>query len=302
MQNLNNGTDPDHPFEGPQHSEVMQTQNGEWFVTFHTWEWNYGTLARNMCLEPVVWTDDGWWRPKNGKKPSLTNDGPNLPFTPYELQRSDDFSSTTLGPQWFFHAAPDWSGDSWSLSDNPGFLRIKTRDGDVNALSAYQGMPLQRIDLKRFDAETAVTFDARSAGEAAGLILHSTAAFNVMLSLTRTDTGKVIELASFTNATNRTDGAQATRNTIAAVPFHGTSAHLKVSFDGHENAAFSFSTDGCTWQVVGTPISVGLDGQVDLSWRLQAWSGATIGLFAVKAGATADNYADFDSFAIANLD
>ena len=163
-------------------------------------------------------------------------------------------------------------------------------------------MPLQRIDLKRFDAETAVTFDARSAGEAAGLILHSTAAFNVMLSLTRTDTGKVIELASFTNATNRTDGAQATRNTIAAVPFHGTSAHLKVSFDGHENAAFSFSTDGCTWQVVGTPIRVGLDGQVDLSWRLQAWSGATIGLFAVKAGATADNYADFDSFAIANLD
>ena len=109
-------------------------------------------------------------------------------------------------------------------TDNPGFLRIKTRDGDVNALPAYTGMPLQRIDLKRFDAETAVTFDARSAGEAAGLILHSTAAFNVMLSLTRTDSGKVIELASFTNATNRTDGAQATRNTIAAVPFHGTSA------------------------------------------------------------------------------
>ena len=38
MQNLNNGTDPDHPFEGPQHSELIETQNGEWFVTFHTWE------------------------------------------------------------------------------------------------------------------------------------------------------------------------------------------------------------------------------------------------------------------------
>ena len=62
----------------------------------------------------------------------------------------------------------------------------------------------------------------------------------------------------------------------------GTSVHLKVSFDGQENATFSFSADGCTWQVVGTPISVGLDGQVDLSWRLQAWTGATIGLFAVK--------------------
>jgi hypothetical protein len=47
---------------------------------------------------------------------------------------------------------------------------------------------------------------------------------------------------------------------------------------------------------------VGLGGQVDLSWRVQAWSGATIGLFAVKRGATADNHADFDSFTITSHD
>ena len=69
-----------------------------------------------------------------------------------------------------------------------------------------------------------------------------------------------------------------------------------------ENATFSYSTDGCTWQVVGTPVSVGLDGQVDCSLRVQAWTGATIGLFAVKNGATAENYADFDSFTVTNLD
>jgi xylan 1,4-beta-xylosidase len=298
MQNLNKGTDPAHPFEGPQHSELIQTQNGEWFVTFHTWEYNYGTLARNMCLEPVIWTSDGWWRPKNGRKPSLGNAGPNLPYTPYAIRRNDDFSSTTLGPQWFFHAAPDWSGQSWSLSERPSFLRIKTQDGDVNGPAAYRAIPLERIDLKRFDAEAAISFDAESGAEAAGLILHSTLAFNVMLSLTRTTSGKVVELASFTNGASRTDGAQATRNTLAAAPFDGTSAHLKVSFDAKENATFSFSADGSTWQVVGTPISVGLDGQVDLSWRLQAWSGATIGLFAVKRGATVDNYADFDAFTV----
>ena len=302
LQNLNNGADPDHPFEGPQHSELIQTQNGEWFVTFHTWESRYGTLARNMCLEPVIWTDDGWWRPKNGRQPNITNDGPNLPYTPYEIARSDDFSSTTLGPQWFFHTTPDWSGTSWSLSDNPGFLRIKTRDYDVNVFPAYKGTPLQRVDLKRFSAETAVSFDAQSGNEAAGLILHSTVAVNLMWALTRTDAGKVLELASFTNVANRLDGARATRTTIATVPFDGTSVHLKVAFDGMENATFFFSTDGCTWQAVGTPVSVGLDGQVDLSWRVQGWTGATIGLFAVKNGATSDNYADFDSFTVTNLD
>jgi xylan 1,4-beta-xylosidase len=298
LQNLNKGTDPQHPFECPQHSELIQTQNGEWFVTFHTWQYNYGTLARSMCLEPVVWTDDGWWRPKNGKKPSLGNDGPNLPYTPYQIQRSDAFSSPTLGPQWFFHTAPDWSGASWSLTDRPGFLRIKTQDGDVNGVAAYQGIPLQRIDLKRFEAETLVSFDPESGAEAAGLILHSTLAFNATLSLTRTDSGKVVELASFTNAASRTDGAGATRTTIAAVPFDGASVHLKVAFDGTESAAFFFSPDGCTWQPVGTPISVALGGQVDLSWYLNAWTGATIGLYAVKNGATADNHADFDSFTV----
>jgi xylan 1,4-beta-xylosidase len=302
LENLNKGTDPDHPFEGPQHPEPIETQNGDWWVTFHVWQWNYGTLARSMCLEPVTWTDDGWWRPKNGKKPSLGNDGPNLPYTTYAIARSDDFSSTTLGPQWFFHTVPDWSGASWSLSDRPGFLRIKTQDGDVNAAPAYQGIPLQRIDLKHFEATTEVAFDAESGAEAAGLILHSTLAFNVMFGLTRTDAGKVIELASYTNPANRVTGAAATRATLATVPFDGTSAHLKVGFDGAETATFSFSTDGCTWQAVGEPVSVGLGGEVDLSWYLNAWTGATIGLYAVKNGATADNYADFDSFTVTNLE
>ena len=301
LENLNRGTDPTHPFEGPQHSELIQTQNGEWFVTFHTWEWNYGTLAREMCMEPVVWTDDGWWRPKNGKKPSLTNDGPNLPFTPYEIQRSDDFSAATLGPQWFFHTQPDWSGGSWSLTDRPGFLRIKTRNGDVNGAAAYQGMPMQRIDLKQFDAETVVSFDPEDGAEAAGIVLHSTVGFNVMFSLTRTGAGKVIELASYTGA-SRIDGPNATRNRLATKPFDGRSVHLKVSFDGRENATFSFSADGCTWRDMGVPVSVALNGGVDLSWRLQAWSGGTIGLFAVKNGATSDNSADFDSFTVTNHD
>jgi xylan 1,4-beta-xylosidase len=302
MENLNNGSDPDHPLEGPQHPEVIETQNGEWWITFHTWEYHYGTLARNMCLEPVEWTDDGWWRPKNGKQPSLTNIAPKLPYTAYGLQRSDDFSSPQLGLQWFFHTTPDWTGESWSLKDHPGFLRLYTQAGDVNGADAYKSIPLQRIDLKQFEAVTKVTFDAKSGKEAAGLILHATVGYNVMLSLTRTTDGKVVELAYFTNEDSRTDGEGATRTTIETVPFDGTTAHLKVNFDGEENASFSFSADGSTWQVIGAPISVAFDGEVDLSWRLYHWSGAAIGLFAVKRDATADNFADFDSFTVTNQD
>ncbi len=45
-------------------------------------------------------------------------------------------------------------------------------------------------------------------------------------------------------------------------------------------------------------INVGLGGQADRSWRLQAWTGATMGLFAVKRGATVDNHADLGSFTV----
>ena len=110
-----------------------------------------------------------------------------------------------------------------------------------------------------------VSFDPQDGAEAAGIILHSTVAFNVMFSLTRTPDGKVIELASYTGA-NRIDGVGATRNTLATVPFDdalGTSVHLKISFDGMENATFSFSADGCTWQDMGVPVSVALNGDVD---------------------------------------
>ncbi len=85
------------------------------------------------------------------------------------------------------------------------------------ALRPTRACPLQRIDLKQFDAETAVSFDPEDGAEAAGIVLHSTVAFNVMFSLTRTGDGKVIELASYTGA-SRIDGADATRNTLATVP------------------------------------------------------------------------------------
>ena len=46
-----------------------------------------------------------------------------------------------------------------------------------------------------------------------------------------------------------------------------------------------------------------LDGvEVDLSWYLNEWTGATIGLYAVKNGATTDNHADFDSFTVTSYD
>jgi hypothetical protein len=82
--------------------------------------------------------------------------------------------------------------------------------------------------------------------------------------------------------------ARSVRKCPQDVSIHENATALGAADFPRECAGVStFSADGSTWQVrvVGTPISVGLGGQVDLSWRLQAWIGATIGLFAVKTRA-----------------
>ena len=40
---------------------------------------NYTTLGRETALDPVTWTDDGWFLINEGKGPSENQDGPELP-------------------------------------------------------------------------------------------------------------------------------------------------------------------------------------------------------------------------------
>jgi hypothetical protein len=124
--------------QGPGHGEVFQAHNGQWYLTYHAYELSHYSLGRQMCLEPVTWTDDGWWRPVNGRIPSEQNQAPKLKQVAYQMQDSDEFDSAVPGKQWFFHTEPDYSGSIWSLTEKPGNLRIKTSEGD-------QVMPLTEI-------------------------------------------------------------------------------------------------------------------------------------------------------------
>jgi xylan 1,4-beta-xylosidase len=312
--------------QGPGHGEVFDTQNGEWFITYHAYELSHYSLGRQMYMEPVDWTDDGWWRPRNGRIPSEVNQAPALPRVAYQLQDSDDFDSATLGKQWFFHTEPDTSGSAWSLTENPGCLRIKTREGDISSPTVATNLFLQRVMYKTFDIVAAVTFDAQEGNEAAGLHLYHDPDKSIWLTTTIVDGQKMFEVGVYDKPfesdvdpatleageiTKALRTASRVKRVLTRIPNTiGNSVFLKMSIDGHENVRFFTSADGQSWTAIDAEVYFGdswhhslqgkKPGSPDLGWvgcgRANVWTGTVMGVFACKNGATQSRDADFQSF------
>jgi beta-xylosidase len=85
------------------HGRLVDTPDGRWYMTVHSYENGYRTLGRQLLLLPIEWTADGWFRVPQGVTAdsaiSLPVKGSSqLPF----IDPSDDFTSPDLGLQWGF--------------------------------------------------------------------------------------------------------------------------------------------------------------------------------------------------------
>jgi beta-xylosidase len=313
-------TDNGARFEGPAHGTLVETQNGKWVVAYHAHETAFYSLGRQLLIQAVEWTADGWWRTTTGKVPTMTFAGPELPILNQSLAQSDEFDLATLGLQWFFTCPPDLTGKNWSLSENPGSLRIRTQPGDLGSVTALPGVFQQRVTDKKFSFQTKVTFAAHDAREAAGLHMFHDPRQNFWLVSTVRD-GRPCIAVGKTNLGKRTDLWSAPNS-------FGDTVHLKIVVDGEERATFFFSPDGRKWTSLGDSIYFGASGHhlrggqrgdPDIGWvgrykdptapLLAAseayttyhperpgnvWTAATMGVFAVRDGASESRDADFD--------
>nr|WP_240320965.1 family 43 glycosylhydrolase [Sphingomonas crusticola] len=75
---------------------------GDWYAVYHGYENGYWTLGRQMLLDKVEWTADGWFRCTGGdlSKPLRIPAGGRP--GPHGLALSDDFSDDRSGVQWSF--------------------------------------------------------------------------------------------------------------------------------------------------------------------------------------------------------
>lgn len=83
------------------HGTLVEDARGKWWMVYHAYENGFLNLGRQTLLEPVEWTEGGWF-----KAPKYRSRHEASPFqSTYSI--SDDFSGNQLKPHWKFFGEYD---------------------------------------------------------------------------------------------------------------------------------------------------------------------------------------------------
>jgi beta-xylosidase len=157
--------------QAPHQGGYVETPSGEgWFIHFNS----TGAYGRIVHLQPVQWQDDwpliGDPIPGTvGGQPVSSHSVPRIgrAAAPEFPQTSDEFDRTRLGLQWEWNHNP--ADERWSLSERPGFLRLKALPA-ANLVSARN--TLTQVQQSRASEVTVrVEVDAMQDGQRAGLAM-----------------------------------------------------------------------------------------------------------------------------------
>jgi xylan 1,4-beta-xylosidase len=97
----------EEPWWSRGHATVVEGPGGDWWIIYHGYENGFRTLGRQTLLEPIEWTDDGWFRAKGGTLSQPLPKPNSVPPSPSGFALSDDFSTNKFGVQWsFFNPGP----------------------------------------------------------------------------------------------------------------------------------------------------------------------------------------------------
>lgn len=265
---------------------IVDDPQGNWYgVIFQ----DRGGIGRVLTLMPCRWID-GWPMlgdsegrvPKVMKKPS--QDGKPVP-----LVVSDDFSSDMLKINWQWNHNP--VNEAWSLTERPGYLRLKT-NRVVDNLYAATNTLTQRTTAPTCSGVVKMDVSHMKDGDVAGL-----SAFNGhsgILSVERI--GSKYEIKMSTNVVDLADSNKAIlsvdKKTIEQVEV-GTVATIYLRMDcdfrlGKDIANFYYSFDGSVWTRIGTDYKMIFDYR-----KLFMGSKFAIFNYATKV---LGGYVDVDSF------
>jgi xylan 1,4-beta-xylosidase len=278
----------DYPIVGTGHADLVQTQDGEWWMVLLAMR-PYGgyfyNLGRETFLVPVRW-ENGWpiVSPGSGRA-EFTYHLPNLPeeIWPTEPTR-DNFDALTLADCWCFLRTP--RDEFWSLSERPGYLRLKLRPERLSerATPSFVGRRQQHM---HFEVQAALEFDPQNTDECAGLVLNQNTDFHFRMVISR-DTTPVIRLV------RRAHGME---EVLAQQPIDEKMIYLKIEAQ-EQNYSFSFFNRSHEWQLLAQNV----DGRILSTPVAGGFVGAFIGMYASSNGQPSVNHADFDWFEYIGLD
>ena len=263
---------------------IVDGKNGEWYGLIFQ---DRGGVGRVPCLMPCTWTEDGW--PMLGDKDGHIPNDTTLSYMSMDgICGSDDFSASGLSLYWQWNHNP--VDQAWSLTDRPGFLRLKT-SRVVDNLFVAPNTLTQRMVGPKCMGTVSLSLGGMKDGDRAGL-----SAFNGdsgvltiekngnKLSLVMSEQKSVFEKTK--RAISRVDMTEQAR-----IPLNKELVYLRVEGDftnGRDEARFSYSLDGKTWLPVGLPIKMKFD-------YTRMFMGSKFAIFNY-ATRSVGGYVDVDSF------
>lgn len=241
--------DPALELQRAGHGDVVETQTGEWYLAHLCGRPLSGRgrciLGRETALQKLTWNDQGWLRlAAGGNKPQLEVPGPALPEHPWETEpERDDFDSEQLNINFQTLRVP-LGEDSMSLTERPGFLRLKGRE---SLASKYQqSLIARRQQAFCYTAGTVVEFEPETFQQMAGLIcLYDTQNFYYLRISRDEDLGKCLGIITCQN--NQFDQPLAEEVSIEG----WERCYLRVMID-YDKLQFYYSKSGDDWQKIGS--------------------------------------------------
>ncbi len=147
---------------------IVEDQNGQWWALLMM---DFHSIGRTVTLAPVTWKD-GWpmlglegnlgRAPRTWFKPNISlNEKPHAPY-----ERNEDFNGKALGRVWQWNHNPDNS--LWSLTERPGFMRLRTGN-PVGKLLEARNTLTQRTIGPRCQGTVCMDISHMLPGDHAGL-------------------------------------------------------------------------------------------------------------------------------------
>jgi len=119
------------------HGTLFEDAAGNWWMVFHGYENGHYNMGRQTLLQPIEWTNDGWYKTPDGIKTGEPIKRPAGMFLDEVFSLNDNFEGCTLKPHWKFFGEYDTS--RFHLVDNS--LVIKAKGHSVGESSPLLCVP-----------------------------------------------------------------------------------------------------------------------------------------------------------------
>lgn len=279
---------PDAPLQRTGHASIVDTQDGETYMTYLCGRPLPGTkrctLGRETAIQKMRWTEDGWLElASGGVVGDVYTEAPNLKEHVFEAEAErDDFDNEELNIHYQTLRLPLTEFYA-NTKERKGYLRLRGSQS-ISSLQ-HQTLIARRQQHFVYEATTCIEFEPDDFQQMAGLVcFYNTEHFYYLKTSWDEELGKVINILAC-DAGNFYEP-------VDVISIEGTKrSYLRVKVD-YSKLQFYYSTDEKSWTAIGPELDASI---LSDEYVGNHFTGAFVGLCCHDISGR-KMHADFDYF------